>query len=693
MRTPGRRGTGWKSAAIACLGLLLGNLAQAVPVSDCTEDALTAALTEGGVVNFTTDCALSITAPIVINRDVSLTGTGFKVTLVSTNSRIFEVASGVTVTLDNITIASSRATNGGALYIQPGANATLTGCSFVGNLAVGADGVAGISAPTNTLPNSGSSGGNATPGHPALGGAILNMGTLSCSNCIFLNNRAYGGLGAAGGNGENGIYQGGNGGNASSGAVAQGGAIYNLGQLWVDSCTFSSNAVSAGSGGLGGAAGGGTFGAWTGRGGDGAAAAGAAIWSSNQISIVNCAFTYNLSFGGDSKTAGTTGGGTGAEGAKGGDAFGAGLATYRSAGVTNSTFFGNYSHGGNGGTGGTGSYTGGKGGNGGTGSGGAICNFGTLTVMSCTSSGNGSLGGTNGAGGSGAFSGASGSFGSSLGANLANASGSILLKNSILGPTMIGPAGYGTITDAGHNICADASISLTSATSYKSTDPKLADPADNGGSGLTVTMLPLPGSAAANHGELAGTLSRDQRGQPRPGTGKTSPDIGAFEGSAPVITSEPLDQYKATNSSVTLSVVASGQSPLLYRWAFNTTNLPPASATNASLVISTLTASQFGPYFVVVSNTFGSVTSRVATIRPRQLIATSISPAPAGTNQSSISFAFPSALGLNYRVEYKRLLTDTNWTQFSIFSGSGYRLTNQVPIGSNRTGFYRVVTY
>ena len=218
MRTPGRRGTGWKSAAIACLGLLLGNLAQAVPVSDCTEDALTAALAEGGVVNFTTDCALPITAPIVINRDVSLTGIGFKVTLVSTNSRIFEVASGVTVTLDNITIASSRATNGGALYIQPGATATLTGCSFVGNLAVGADGVAGISAPTNTLPNSGSSGGNATPGHPALGGAILNMGTLSCSNCIFLNNRAYGGLGAAGGNGENGIYQGGNGGNASSGA-------------------------------------------------------------------------------------------------------------------------------------------------------------------------------------------------------------------------------------------------------------------------------------------------------------------------------------------------------------------------------------------------------------------------------------------------------------------------------------------
>ena len=59
MKTAGRFGTGWKSAAITCLGLLLGNLAQAVPVSDCTEGALTAALTEGGVVNFTTDCALS----------------------------------------------------------------------------------------------------------------------------------------------------------------------------------------------------------------------------------------------------------------------------------------------------------------------------------------------------------------------------------------------------------------------------------------------------------------------------------------------------------------------------------------------------------------------------------------------------------------------------------------------------------
>jgi hypothetical protein len=82
----------------------------------------------------------------------------------------------------------------------------------------------------------------------------------------------------------------------------------------------------------------------------------------------------------------------------------------------------------------------------------------------------------------------------------------------------------------------------------------------------------------------------------------------------PTITTQPQSQTVTLvpGQSVTFGVVASGTTPLSYRWRFNGTAL--AGATNAVLQLTNLQATNAGSYTVVVTNVAGSVTSAVATL-------------------------------------------------------------------------------
>src|SRR5215471_3514938 len=82
--------------------------------------------------------------------------------------------------------------------------------------------------------------------------------------------------------------------------------------------------------------------------------------------------------------------------------------------------------------------------------------------------------------------------------------------------------------------------------------------------------------------------------------------------SQPVITAQPQDKTNMVGSSVTFSVAATGTLPITYRWAFGS---PPANlddGTNKTLLLTNLQMTNQGSYQVVVSDTQGSVTSRVA---------------------------------------------------------------------------------
>ncbi len=73
------------------------------------------------------------------------------------------------------------------------------------------------------------------------------------------------------------------------------------------------------------------------------------------------------------------------------------------------------------------------------------------------------------------------------------------------------------------------------------------------------------------------------------------------------ITAQPQSQIVADGKSTTLSVTATGGTPLIYRWFLNGAIVN--DATNSALVFTNVQTANAGAYSVVVSNAFGSVTS------------------------------------------------------------------------------------
>jgi hypothetical protein len=82
---------------------------------------------------------------------------------------------------------------------------------------------------------------------------------------------------------------------------------------------------------------------------------------------------------------------------------------------------------------------------------------------------------------------------------------------------------------------------------------------------------------------------------------------------APAIINQPTNQIVTAGQNATFTVGASGNAPFSYQWQFNATNAL-ARATNVSLTITNAQSTNAGNYSVVVTDSFGSVTSAVATL-------------------------------------------------------------------------------
>ena len=86
----------------------------------------------------------------------------------------------------------------------------------------------------------------------------------------------------------------------------------------------------------------------------------------------------------------------------------------------------------------------------------------------------------------------------------------------------------------------------------------------------------------------------------------------------PSITQQPVSQSIVTGSNATFSVAASGTATLTYQWTKNNTNLSDGGNTIGSrsnlLALNPITTNDTGPYTVIVTNNYGSVTSSVASL-------------------------------------------------------------------------------
>ena len=96
----------------------------------------------------------------------------------------------------------------------------------------------------------------------------------------------------------------------------------------------------------------------------------------------------------------------------------------------------------------------------------------------------------------------------------------------------------------------------------------------------------------------------------------------------PFITQQPQDQVVALGTRVTLSVSATSNLRLSYQWRKEGVNIP--RATSASYPIAFMQQSDVGDYDVVVTNSFGSVTSSVAALASVTASVDWISPNAAG---------------------------------------------------------------
>ncbi|MDD5141086.1 MAG: immunoglobulin domain-containing protein, partial [Verrucomicrobiales bacterium] len=81
---------------------------------------------------------------------------------------------------------------------------------------------------------------------------------------------------------------------------------------------------------------------------------------------------------------------------------------------------------------------------------------------------------------------------------------------------------------------------------------------------------------------------------------------------APAITNPPASLSVVVNSNATFTVGASGDAPLVYQWFFNGTNA--VGLNTNELALANVQGTNAGGYTVVITNSFGSVTSAVATL-------------------------------------------------------------------------------
>ena len=152
----------------------------------------------------------------------------------------------------------------------------------------------------------------------------------------------------------------------------------------------------------------------------------------------------------------------------------------------------------------------------------------------------------------------------------------------------------------------------------------------------------------------------------------------------PVITAPPADLTVSVGASAALAVTATGAAPLAYQWRYNGTNI--AGATNATLALQNLQASNAGDYRVVVSNAAGLVNSLPARLTVLEPLVLS---ARLNLGTGSLSLGFNGPPGQRYQIElsldlkvWLPVLNITNTT------GSSHV---ELPLPGGPMGFYRAV--
>jgi len=124
--------------------------------------------------------------------------------------------------------------------------------------------------------------------------------------------------------------------------------------------------------------------------------------------------------------------------------------------------------------------------------------------------------------------------------------------------------------------------------------------------GATGAMLTISNAQAANEGSYALRVTNN--------AGTVTSVIATLTVNIPPgITTQPQNQTVTVSNSAAFNVVATGDGPLRYQWYFNASTVI-AGATNASFSLYSVLTNDAGTYSVVVTNSFGAITSSFAVL-------------------------------------------------------------------------------
>ena len=161
----------------------------------------------------------------------------------------------------------------------------------------------------------------------------------------------------------------------------------------------------------------------------------------------------------------------------------------------------------------------------------------------------------------------------------------------------------------------------------------------------------------------------------------------------PYFVTQPSSQTVTNGASVRFSATVAGQSPLSYQWLFNGTNLPAggniSGTTSNVLSLAAATTNNSGNYSLIVTNIYGSVTSRVAVLNVGFAPAFSAQPANL-TILSGSNAVFSAAVSGSTPLVYQWRKNGTNLVNGSGLSGATGNSLTLTAVTTNSSGNYNV---
>jgi uncharacterized repeat protein (TIGR01451 family) len=223
----------------------------------------------GATITFTAGLASPITltsSQLVIDKNLTITGPGASLLTISGNNarRVFNITTGSTVSITDLTIANGRITSGGVNHggaIFNAGTLTLTNDTISNSNTTGGSnaggGIFNAVGATMLMTGSSVSSNTAQGGVSDQGGGIANLGALTITNSTIQGNSAVLANGPGAPNRGGGVYNEGtltvisssvesNQARSNSSAISttQGGGIFSLGNATITSSTLEGNAVS-----------------------------------------------------------------------------------------------------------------------------------------------------------------------------------------------------------------------------------------------------------------------------------------------------------------------------------------------------------------------------------------------------------------------------------------------------------------